>query len=102
MILASSYGVAGAIDLFGPRLGLPTATSLSENYWLWGVPDAPFETVLGAGWSEETLGRIFAEVRVVRRIRIEHANPDEAEFIVARCREPRIDLRSLWAKNRPW
>ena len=102
VIFAAGYGTAGAIDLFGRRHGLPPATSLAETYWLWGLPDRPFETVLAAGWSVETLERIFAEVDVVRRIRIEHANPRDAEFLVAVCHGPKTDLRTLWAKNRPW
>jgi len=102
VIFVAGYGTAGAIDLFGARLGLPQATSLAQTYWLWGLPDRPIDTVLAAGWSVETLERIFAEVEVVRRIRIEHADPGEAEFLVAVCRAPKSDLHALWGKNRPW
>ena len=33
---ASNYGEAGAVDLFGPKYGLPKAISTANNYWIWG------------------------------------------------------------------
>jgi len=35
-IYASNYGEASAINLFGPKLGLPFAISGHQAYWLWG------------------------------------------------------------------
>jgi hypothetical protein len=35
-ILASNYGEASAVNLFGPQYGLPVAISGHQNYWLWG------------------------------------------------------------------
>jgi MFS family permease len=35
-IYTGNYGEASAINLFGPRYGLPTAISGHQNYWLWG------------------------------------------------------------------
>jgi len=35
-IFTRNYGEASAINLFGPRLGLPTAISGHQNYWMWG------------------------------------------------------------------
>ena len=33
---ASNYGDAGAVDLFGPKYGLPKSISTAANYWIWG------------------------------------------------------------------
>ena len=33
---ASNYGEAGAVDLFGPKYGLPKAISTANNYWISG------------------------------------------------------------------
>jgi hypothetical protein len=33
---ASNYGDAGAVDLFGPKYGLPKSISTANNYWIWG------------------------------------------------------------------
>ncbi len=35
-IFAGNYGEASAINLFGPRYGLPEAISGHQNYWIWG------------------------------------------------------------------
>ena len=35
-VLASNYGEASAINLFGPKYGLPVAISGHQTYWLWG------------------------------------------------------------------
>ena len=38
VILGRSYSDAGAVDLFGPRYGLPHAYSGHNTYWWWGPP----------------------------------------------------------------
>src|ERR1700733_8295394 len=35
-IYTGNYGAASAINLFGPRYGLPVAVSGHQTYWLWG------------------------------------------------------------------
>jgi hypothetical protein len=35
-IFTGNYGEASAINLFGPKYGLPVAISGHQTYWLWG------------------------------------------------------------------
>ncbi len=35
-IFVANYGEASAINLYGPRMGLPVAISGHQTYWLWG------------------------------------------------------------------
>ncbi len=35
-VFTSNYGEAGAIDFYGPALGLPKAISGHNNYFIWG------------------------------------------------------------------
>lgn len=49
-VFTASYGEAGAVDLYGPDLGLPNASSGHNNYWLWGPPDDAVETVIIVGY----------------------------------------------------
>ena len=37
-ILTSNYGEAGAVDRYGPALGLPVAYSGHMGFWYWGAP----------------------------------------------------------------
>jgi hypothetical protein len=102
VIFAVNYGVAGAVDFLGRRYGLPHATSLSETYWLWGLPKERIDTVLALGFSRKTLERIFDEVDMVRDVELVNVNPRSSPFHIAICRKPKEPLRDLWAGNRPW
>ncbi|HTX92949.1 MAG TPA: glycosyltransferase family 39 protein [Anaerolineales bacterium] len=58
-ILAGNYGEAGAIDLYGPAYGLPTAISGIDSYWLWGYGDPPPETLIVIGLKRGDADSIF-------------------------------------------
>jgi len=58
-ILAGNYGEAGAIDLYGPALGLPKAISGVNSYWLRGYGDPPPRTLIVVGISRDFLERNF-------------------------------------------
>lgn len=45
-ILAGNYGEAGAIDLFGPKYGLPRAYSRHQTYWYWGPPTEDYRNLI--------------------------------------------------------
>ena len=65
-ILAPDYGVAGAIDFFGRKKGLPPAVSGHNNYWLWGPPeDWNGEVLILIGGREEDIRKSFEEVEQV-------------------------------------
>jgi len=102
VLLAAGYGNAGAIDLLGRRYGLPRSVSLSETYWMWGLPEGAMDTVIAVGFHTETLERIWNEVEVVRSVELQNVNSGSNPFHVAICRRPRTPLRDLWARNRPW
>jgi hypothetical protein len=58
-ILAGNYGEAGAIDLYGPRYGLPQAISGVNSYWYRGYGNPPPETLIVLGISRHFLERNF-------------------------------------------
>ena len=102
ILLARSYGNAGAIDYFGKAHGLPGAVSLHQTYHLWGLPEGPIETVLTVGFSSETMETVFEEVEEVLRIELENENPSSRQFVILKCRNPKRPLPEVWAANRPW
>jgi Dolichyl-phosphate-mannose-protein mannosyltransferase len=67
-VLTSNYGEAGAIDRYGPALGLPAAYSGHMGFWYWGPPPANATSVLGVGFDTGYLERFFANVRLVSRL----------------------------------
>ncbi len=97
VILTSNYGEAGAIDLYGPGLGLPTAFSGHNNWWWWGRPPDATTTVVTVGMDPVYLRQYFRESSVVATVR----NPagvenDEEGQPVAIARGPRLPWPRLW------
>ncbi|HLI80805.1 MAG TPA: hypothetical protein VKV03_12530, partial [Candidatus Binataceae bacterium] len=57
-ILTKNYGEAGAIDFFGPPLGLPHAISGHQNYWLWGPRGYDGEILIALQFSRDELRKM--------------------------------------------
>jgi hypothetical protein len=64
-ILTANYGEAGAIERYGPALGLPQAYSGANNFWLWGPPPADDSAAIAVNVDPVLLRREFAQVRQV-------------------------------------
>lgn len=101
VVAAGNYGEAGALDLYGPTLGLPPAISSAGSYWFFGPGDLPGDVtlVLANADAADDLRRLFADVRPVRRV--VHADlrwvvPEERNVWIFRCTQPRRSLQELW------
>jgi hypothetical protein len=97
-ILAKNYGQAGAIDYFGPALGLPHAISGHNNYFLWGPQQYSGEVVIAVGMPIEDLKPIFGEVDLAATINNEYAIPEENNLPVYICRKPKMSLQQAWPR----
>ena len=64
-ILTGNYGEAGAVDRYGPGLGLPAAYSGSNNFWLWGPPPAADRSAIAINLDPSFLRREFRHVRQI-------------------------------------
>ena len=63
-IFTANYGEAGAIDRFGPALGLPRAYSGHNTYWWWGSPPPTTRTLVTVGFLRRSyLTSMFGSVR---------------------------------------
>ncbi|MFL6514949.1 MAG: glycosyltransferase family 39 protein [Chthoniobacterales bacterium] len=68
-ILAANYGEAGAMNLYGPQHGLPSAISGTNSFWARGYGDAPPETLIVVGFSREFVETHFTSSIVAARTR---------------------------------
>jgi hypothetical protein len=101
-IAAPNYGQAGAIDHFGPALGLPKAISGANNYWIWGPHGYTGESVILLDEdSPEKYEHMCASLTVVARPRDPYSRPDENNPIY-HCRGVKPSLEELWPKLKPW
>jgi len=97
-ILAKNYGQAGAIDYFGPALGLPHAISGHNNYYLWGPQQYTGEVVIAVGMPLEALKPIFGHIELATTIKNDYAIPEENNLPVYICREPKMTLQQAWPR----
>jgi len=97
-ILAANFGQAGAIDYFGPALGLPHAISGHNNYYLWGPQDYTGEVVIVVGLPMDALTPLFGDIQRVATIDNQYAIPEENDLPVYVCRHPKMTLREAWPR----
>jgi hypothetical protein len=96
-IFANSYGQAGAIDFFGPRLGLPKSICNHQSYWLWGPRDYDGSIVIVLGSDGAGDREHFPSVEAVGRSEHPYSRRDE-HFDIFLCRGFTGDLRQAWPK----
>jgi hypothetical protein len=65
-IFAGNYGQASAINLFGPKYGLPVAISGHQNYWIWGPHGyTGQEMIIINGSTPEEMKQYYASCKIV-------------------------------------
>jgi hypothetical protein len=75
-ILCSNYGEASAINFLGH--GLPFASSVQNNYWIWGPQGATGEVmILINGYSLDEMREMYGTVEVVGRMDAPYSMPFE-------------------------
>lgn len=99
-IVTRNYGEAGAIDYFGPALGLPRAISGHNNYWFWGYGDATGEVLITVGLPREGLEELCASVEQKATVISPYAMPYETDLPIYVCRELKIPIEEAWARLR--
>ena len=99
---APNYGEAGAIDLFGPKYGLPKSISGSNNYWIWGPRNYTGQSILLL--DEATPEKYLSHCQTLREIAHPvdpYSRPDE-DFPIYHCRGLTPALQVLWPTLKPW
>jgi hypothetical protein len=100
-IFANNYGEAGAINLFGPALGLPTAISAHQTYFFWGPRGNRGDVVIVLQDDREDLERLCASVEEAGR----HDHPwgmAEENGPIFVCRGLRVPFEQLWPSLKKW
>jgi len=100
-IFANNYGEAGAINLFGPRLGLPTAISGHQTHFFWGPRGYTGEIVIVLQGDRDDLEEKFQSVELAG----EHHHPwgmEEENREIYLCRGLKTPLAELWPQVKHW
>lgn len=100
-IFGQTYGQAGAIDLFGPKYGLPPAISGHQNYFLWGPRGYTGESMIVMDDNQTNLERIFASVKKVAHVEHPYSMPYQ-HFDVYYCQGMHPPLAQFWPRLKRW
>jgi hypothetical protein len=102
-IMANDFAAAGAIDLIGPKYGLPKAICGHQSYWLWGPRNYTGQTMIVLGDTIEGARRWFTDVKVVAKLNNPYAAPHENRPVLL-CRGPKRfrSLAHAWPQLKHW
>lgn len=100
-ILAGNYGEAGAIDMFGPKYGLPTALSGHQNHYYWGTMGFTGSNLITLEYGPHYLSTICNSVEKVG----DHYHPwgmAEENHAIYFCRGLKKPLAEMWDDQKHW
>ncbi len=102
-ILAGNYGEAGALNLYGPDLGLPHAMGVTNSFWYRGYDPRLPQTVIVVGSDLEQASTVFETCAVAGT----NGNPfgiENEESVYHRdillCRNLRMSWEDFWKTHR--
>jgi len=97
-IFVTNYGEAGAIDLYGPRLGLPPASSGHNQYFLWG-PHGQGQPLLLLDQPDDRARTLCASLEPQGTVGSDPlAMPYENDVPMWLCRGLRVPYEEIWPK----
>jgi 4-amino-4-deoxy-L-arabinose transferase-like glycosyltransferase len=100
-IFGQTYGQAGAIDLFGPKYGLPPAISGHQSYFLWGPRGYTGDSMIVMADNQQNLERLFTGVRKAGYVYDPYSMPYN-HLDIFYCSGMRRPLQEVWPRVKKW
>ena len=100
-IFASNYGEAGAVDFYGPALGLPKAISGHNSYFIWGPQGCTGKVLITINVPLKDLSAGFESVQPAGQTSCTYCMPFEnnAPIFIARGLKADIQRRLAWRQG---
>jgi hypothetical protein len=99
-IWAGNYGEAGAINLFGPQHGLPTAYSRHQNHWYWGPPPQVYKNLIVIEWSLDDVRDNCTSYQAFEHY--DRFGMGEENAPIYLCRGVKFDIQKIWWHSHHW
>ena len=99
-IWAGNYGEAGAINLFGPKFGLPRAWSRHQNHWYWGPPPQVFKNLIVIQWSLDDVRDNCTSFQAFDHY--QRFGMGEENTPMYLCRDVNFDIQKIWWHSHHW
>jgi hypothetical protein len=97
VIFTANYGEAGAINRYGPSLGLPHAYSGHNGFAYWGPPPDRLGQVVTVGLAPNVLAHSFTKCTLVARVdNAAHVDNDERGAPIDLCAGTRGSWSHVW------
>jgi hypothetical protein len=97
IVLAPSYGQAGALELLGRGRGLPPVYATQNSYFHWGPPADSVTTAIILGpFPADAVDEFFREATIARVHSYEWGTPWRSKVPVWIARGPRFAWREIW------
>jgi 4-amino-4-deoxy-L-arabinose transferase-like glycosyltransferase len=96
VLLGANYGEAGALDLFGPRYGLPAVVSPAGSFWFFGPGTRPGQVLVTIGVDRSRLEREFDSVETAGRVTSPWSVAEERDLTICVARGPHRTLQEVW------
>lgn len=97
-IFTNNYGEAGAINMYGPALGLPRALSGVNSYWLRGYNNPPPQTLVVIGYERAEIEPYFEICepagQITNRYNVKNEESKVPDILV--CRHMRQPWEEFW------
>lgn len=96
VIWADNYGEAGALEFYGPRLGLPPVKSAAGSFWFFGPGSKPGRVLVTLGADRPGLERVCTSVQDAGRVENPLGVAEEQDVPIFVCRGLHPSLQALW------
>jgi 4-amino-4-deoxy-L-arabinose transferase-like glycosyltransferase len=97
-IVASNYGEASAIDVFGAAYHLPPALSGHNNFWIWGTHGYTGNVVIDVNGDCGASAHVFRSSTRAATFTAPWIMPYEDGIPIMRCEGIRVPLQRLWPR----
>ena len=98
VIAGENYGEAGALEFYGPQLGLPGVVSAAGSYWFFGPGEKAGTVLITLGVSREDLLRFYGVVTPAARLTDDWTVEEEQDLTVYVAEDPKQTLQELWPR----
>jgi len=99
-IWAGNYGEAGAVNLWGPHYGLPTAYSRHQNHWYWGPPPQVYKNLIVIQWSLDDVRDNCTSFQAFPHYQRFGMGEENAPIYL--CRGVKFDIQKIWSHSHHW
>ncbi len=98
VLIGENYGEAGAMEFYGPKLGLPRVVSAAGSYWFFGPGEKPGAVVISLGVTQEDMAKFFGTVTFAGKVVNDWGVPEEQDVSIYVGENPKTTLQALWPK----